>query len=138
MKSDLEARKVVMATEKKGYKFYQETTEKIGAPEAKKIFLSLAKMKFNIFFGWKRKRSRGSRRGNGWPKSLHLKRQGQRKVSPSSLHEEVIKEIGKYRSELSALKLGLEREESSRQLYLKAKAECFDEKGKAIFSYLAG
>lgn len=41
-----------------------EAANQIGPPEAQKIFLSLAKMKFNIFTGWKRKRSRCSRRGN--------------------------------------------------------------------------
>jgi len=42
VKSDLEALKVAIATEKKGYNFYKETADQMGSPEAQRIFLSLA------------------------------------------------------------------------------------------------
>jgi len=135
VKSDLEALKVAIATEKKGYEFYKERANQIGHPEAKKIFLSLAQDEIQHLH-WLEAQEESLLKKGEW---LAYEPPPQKAVEglPIFSSEEVKKEIGKYRSELSALKLGLEIEESSRQLYLKAKAECLDEKGRAMFSYLA-
>ena len=134
--SDLEALKVAMATEKKGYKFYKETADQIGYPEAQKMFLSLAQDEIQ-HLRWLEAQEESLRKKGEWLAYEPPPRKARAVEGlPIFSSEEVKKKIGKYRSELSALKLGLEMEESSRQLYLKAAAECLDEKGRAMFSHL--
>lgn len=136
-KSDLEALKVAMATEKEGYEFYEERAEQVELPEAQEMFLSLAQDEIQHLH-WLEAQEESLLKKEEW---LAYEPPPQRARAVEGLpifsSDEVKKRIGKYRSELSALKLGLEMEESSRQLYLKAAAECLDEKGKAMFSHLA-
>jgi rubrerythrin len=135
VKSDLEVLKAAMATEKKGYNFYKETADRIGPPEAQKMFLSLAQDEIQHLH-WLEAQEESLLKKGEWLayKPPPQKARAVEGLPIFSLTEE---KIGNYRSELSALKLGLEMEESSRQLYLKAAAECLDEKGKAMFSHLA-
>jgi len=135
VKSDLEALKVAMATEKKGYNFYKETANQIEPSEAQKMFLSLAQDEIQHLH-WLEAQEKSLFKRGEW---LAYEPPPQRAVEglPIFPSQEVKKKIGKYRSQLSALKLGLKMEESSRQLYLKAVAECLDEKGRAMFSPLA-
>jgi len=137
VKSDLEALKVAMATEKKGYEFYKETANQIEPPEAQKMFLPLAQDEIQHLH-WPEAQEESLLKKGEWL-AYEPPPHEARAVEglPILSSEEVNKKIGKYRSELPALKLGLEMEESSRQLYLKAAAECLDEKGKAMFSHLA-
>jgi len=137
VKSDLEAIRVAIATEKKGYEFYKEAASRVEPPEAQKIFLSLAEDEIQ-HLRWLEAQEESLLKKGEW---LEYEPPPQRarvvEGLPIFSSEEVKRKIGEYRSELSVLKLGLEMEESSRQLYLKAKAECLDEKGKAMFSHLA-
>lgn len=137
VKSNLEVLKVAIATEKKGYKFYKQIAEQIEPPEAQKMFLSLAQDEIEHLH-WLEAQEESLLKEGEW---LAYKPPPQKARAVEGLpifsSEEVKREIGRYRSELSALKLGLEMEESSRQLYLKAAAECLDERGRAMFSHLA-
>jgi rubrerythrin len=134
VKSDLEALKVAMATEKKGYEFYKEIADRVEHPEAQKIFLSLAEDEIQHLH-WLEAQEESLLKKGEW---LAFEPPPRKAVEGLPIFTaEVKRRIGKYRSELSALKLGLEMEESSRQLYMKAKAECIDERGRAMFSYLA-
>jgi len=135
VKSDLEALKVAMATEKKGYNFYKATANQIEPPEVQKMFLSLAEDEIQHLH-WLEAQEESLLKKGEWL-AYEPPPQKARAVEGLPIFSSVKKKISKYRSELSALKLGLEMEESSRQLYLKAAAECLDEKGKAIFSHLA-
>jgi len=135
MKSDLEALKVAMATEKKGYNFYKEGADQIGLPEAREMFLSLAQDEIQHLH-WLEAQEESLLKKGEWL-TYEPPPQKARAVEGLPIFSSVKEKIGKYRSELSALKLGLEMEESSRQLYLKAAAECLDEKGRAMFSHLA-
>jgi len=135
VKSDLEALKVAMVTEKKGYDFYKETADRVEPPEAQKMFLSLAQDEIQHLH-WLEAQEESLLKKGEWL-AYEPPPQRARAVEGLPIFSSVNKKIGKYRSELSALKLGLEMEESSRQLYLKAAAECLDEKGKAMFSHLA-
>lgn len=135
VKSDLEALKVAMATEKKGYKFYKERADQTGYPEAQKMFLSLAEDEIQHLH-WLEAQEESLLEKGEWL-AYELPPRKARAVEGLPIFSSVQEKMGKYRSELSGLKLGLEMEESSRQLYLKAAAECLDEKGRAIFSHLA-
>lgn len=135
VKNDLEALKVAMATEKKGYKFYKNTANQIEDPEAQEMFLSLAQDEMQHLH-WLEAQEESLLEKGEWL-AYELLPQKAWAVEGLPIFSSVKEKIGKYRSELSALKLGLEMEESSRQLYLKAAAECLDEKGRASFSHLA-
>jgi len=135
IKSDLEALKVAMATEKKGYNFYKEIADQIEPPEAREMFLSLAQDEIQHLH-WLEAQEESLLKKGEWL-AHEPPPQKARAVEGLPIFSSVKKEIGKYHSGLSALKLGLEMEESSRQLYLKAAAECLDEKGRAMFSRLA-
>jgi len=136
VKSDLEVLKVAMATEKKGYYFYKEIANQTGSPEAQEMFLSLAEDEIQHLH-WLEAQEESLLEKGEW---LAVEPPPQRARVVEGLpifSSEEIKKIGDYRSELAALKLGLEMEENSRQLYLKAAAECRDERGQAMFSHLA-
>jgi len=135
VKSDLEALKVAMATEKKGYSFYKEIADQIEPPEAQKMFLSLAQDEIQHLH-WLEAQEESLLKKGEWL-AYEPPPQKARAVEGLPIFSSVKNRIGKYRSELSALKSGLEMERNSRQLYLKAAAECLDEKGRAIFSHLA-
>ncbi len=137
VKSDLEALKVAIATEKKGYNFYKEAADRVEPPEAQKMFLSLAEDEMQHLHWLEAQEASLLKKGEWLTCEPPPQRARAVEGLPIFSSEKVKKKIGKYRSELAALKLGLEMEESSRQLYLKAKAECLDDKGKAMFTHLA-
>lgn len=137
VKNDLEVLKVAKATEKKGYNFYKEIANQTGVPEAQEMFLSLAQDEIEHLH-WLEAQEESLLKKGEWLAYEPPPRKARAVESlPIFSSEEVKEEIGRYRSQLSALKLGLEMEEDSRQLYLKAAAECLDERGRAMFSHLA-
>ncbi len=137
MKSDLEALKVAMATEKKGYDFYKEIADQIEDPKAREMFLSLAQDEIQHLHWLEAQEESLLKKGKWLAYEPPPQKARVVEALPIFSSEEVKERMGKYHSELSALKSGLEMEESSRQLYLKAAAECLDEKGRAMFSHLA-
>lgn len=133
MKSDLEALRVAMATEKEGYEFYKKTADQIEGPAAQKMFLSLAQDEMQHLQWLEAQEESLLEKGEG----LAYEPPRQKASQGLPIFPSVKEKMGDYRSQLSTLKLGLEMEERSRQLYLKAAAECLDERGRAMYSHLA-
>jgi len=136
VQSVLEAVEIAMNTEERGREFYQRVANETDYPEARQMFLSLGEDEVEHLNWLQAQRNSLLSKGEWLPyraPPAHIQKEG-----PPIFSDEQVKEnVGKYRSELPVLRLGLEMEESSHAFYAKAARETEDERGKAMFSRLA-
>jgi len=136
VQSVLEALEIAMNTEKRGREFYQKVARETDYLEARQMFLSLAEDEMEHLNWLKAQRDSLLSRGEWLPYQAppaHIQKEG-----PPIFSDQQVKEnVGKYRSEIPVLRLGLEMEESSRAFYEKAAGKTDDEEGKAMFYHLA-
>jgi len=136
VQSVLEALEFAMNTEKRGREFYQRVASETDYAKARRMFLSLAEDEIEHLNWLQAQRDSLLSKGEWLPyraPPAHIQKEG-----PPIFSDEQLKEnVGKYRSELPVLRLGLEMEEGSRAFYAKAAQETKDEQGKAMLSRLA-
>jgi len=136
MQSALEALEIALNTEKRGREFYRRVANETDYPEARQMFLYLVEDEVEHLNWLQAQRDSLLSKGE-WllcrAPPAHIQKEG-----PPIFSDEQVKEnVGKYRSELPVLRLGLEMEESSHAFYAKAARETKDDQGKAMFSRLA-
>jgi len=134
--SVLQALEMAIDTQKRGREFYQKVAKETDYPEARQMFLSLAEDEMEHLNWLKAQRDSLLSKGE-WlpyePPPAHIQEEG-----PPIFSDEQVKEsLGKYRSELPVLRLGLEMEERSRAFYEKAAGKTDEKEGKAMFYHLA-
>lgn len=136
MRSALEALEIAMNTEKRGREFYRRVAKETDYAKARQMFLSLAEDEIEHLNWLQAQRDSLLSKGEWLPYEAppaHIQEEG-----PPIFSDEQVKEnVGKYRSELPVLRLGLEMEERSRAFYARAAQETEAEQGKAMFSRLA-
>ncbi len=130
------ALELAMEMERKGRDFYRRVAEETDYPEARGMFYSLAIDEVEHLNWLQAQRDSLVSKGQWLPYQVppvHAPKERQ----PIFSAEQVRENMGKYRSEIPALRLGLDMEERSRAFYQKAAQETDDERGKAMFSGLA-